>query len=181
MAHDILNHLFRASSSANLKYSTITRQRSGIDATARTLTSWGPFGRKQCPPHYWMEYLNICSQRQCDLMEILHASALRDTESHDSSFSSYYWNISQNAGKEKHRSAVSGIAGCVTPGGNMFLPHLGRPLLGSEKLMLQGIPLFRLLLGNETEVQVGSSACGGVFTFANITSIYAYLARGSGG
>ena len=38
----------------------------------------------------------------------------------------------------------------------MFLPHLGRPLLGSEKLMLQGIPLFRLLLGNETEVQVGS-------------------------
>ena len=118
-------------------------------------------------------------------MEILHASALRDTESHDSSFSSYYWNISQNAGKEKHRSAVSGIAGCVTPGGNMFLPHLGRPLLGSEKLMLQGIPLFRLLLGNETEVQVGSSG-GGVFTFANhyianITLFCAYLARGSGG
>lgn len=40
----------------------------------------------------------------------------------------------------------------------MFLPHAGRPLLGCEKLLLQGIPFFRLLLGNETEVQLGDLA-----------------------
>lgn len=40
----------------------------------------------------------------------------------------------------------------------MFLPHAGRPLLGCEKLLLQGIPYFRLLLGNETEVQLGDLA-----------------------
>lgn len=53
---------------------------------------------------------------------------------------------------------MSGVAGCVTPGGIFFLPHLGRPLLGCEKLLLQGIPYFRLLLGNETEVQLGDLA-----------------------
>ena len=60
--------------------------------------------------------------------------------------------------REKHRTSRSGIAGCITPGGDVFLPHAGRPLLGCEKLLLQGIPYFRLLLGNETEVQLGDLA-----------------------
>ena len=149
---------FRTSTSANLKYNKITRERSGIDDMARSLTSWGEYGQKQCPPHYWMEFLNICTQRQMDVLECMHASAARDAESHDSSFSSFFWNISQNAGKEKHRGAISGIAGCITPGGNVFLPHEGRPILGCEKLLIQGIPYFRLLLGNETEVQLGDLA-----------------------
>ena len=71
---------------------------------------------------------------------------------------SHFWNISQNVTREKHRSAVAGIASCITPGGDVFLPHEGRPLLGCEKLLLQGIPYFRLLLGNETEVQLGDLA-----------------------
>lgn len=71
---------------------------------------------------------------------------------------SFVWNISQNASREKHRSACPGISGCVTPGGEFFLPHLGRPLLGCEKLLLQGIPYFRLALGTETEVQLGDLA-----------------------
>jgi hypothetical protein len=71
---------------------------------------------------------------------------------------SYFWNISQNVSREKHRTSRSGIAGCITPGGDVFLPHAGRPLLGCEKLLLQGIPYFRLLLGNETEVQLGDLA-----------------------
>eukprot|EP00957_Ditylum_brightwellii_P187542 14282075-Ditylum_brightwellii.AAC.1 len=36
--------------------------------------------------------------------------------------------------------------------------NTGRPLLGCEKLLLQGIPYFRLALGNETEVQIGDLA-----------------------
>ena len=74
------------------------------------------------------------------------------------SSASYFWNISQNVSREKHRTSRSGIAGCITPGGDVFLPHAGRPLLGCEKLLLQGIPYFRLLLGNETEVQLGDLA-----------------------
>jgi len=67
-------------------------------------------------------------------------------------------NLSQNATKEKHRTAHAGIAGCVTPGGDFFVPHKGRPLLGCEKLLIQGLPYFRLALGNETEVQLGDLA-----------------------
>jgi hypothetical protein len=92
------------------------------------------------------------------MLEILHASAARDAETHDSSFASFVWNISQNASREKHRTTCPGISGCITPGGEVFLPHLGRPLLGCEKLLLQGIPYFRLLLGTESEVQLGDLA-----------------------
>jgi SNF2-related domain len=102
--------------------------------------------------------MNCNNQRILDLIDILHASAARDAESHDSYFTSFYWNISQNASKEKHRTATPGIAGCVTPGGDFFVPSEGRPLLGCEKLLLQGIPYFRLALGNETEVQLGDLA-----------------------
>ena len=149
---------FWTSTSGDLKYSTNTREKSGIDEMTRTLTSWGPYGKKQCPPHYWMEYLNLMNQRRMDVLEIMHASAARDAEMHDSSFSSFFWNTTQNAGREPHRTAHSGIASCITPGGDMFMPHQGRPILGSEKLLLQGIPYFRLLLNNETEVQLGDLA-----------------------
>lgn len=66
--------------------------------------------------------------------------------------------MSQNATREKHRAATPGIAGCVTPGGDFFVPNKGRPLLGCEKLLIQGLPYFRLALGNETEVQLGDLA-----------------------
>jgi hypothetical protein len=149
---------FWASTNANLPHNKNSRAALGLKDRARYLTNWGPYGTKQIPPHYWLEYINCCNQRQIDMLDILHASALRDAESHDSNFASFYWNISQNVTKEKHRSATSGIAGCVTPGGDVILPHKGRPILGCEKLLLQGLPYFRLALQNETEVQLGDLA-----------------------
>lgn len=149
---------FWASTNANLPHNKNSRAALGLKDRARYLTNWGPYGKKQIPPHYWLEFINCCNQRQIDMLDILHASALRDAESHDSNFTSFYWNISQNATKEKHRSATSGIAGCVTPGGDVILPHKGRPILGCEKLLLQGLPYFRLALQNETEVQLGDLA-----------------------
>ena len=84
------------------------------------------------------------SQREMDVIDILHGSAARDAESHDSNFASYFWNISQNASKEKHKTATPGIASCISPGGDFFVPSQGRCLLGCEKLLFQGIPYFRL-------------------------------------
>mmetsp|Transcript_36589 Transcript_36589/g.88683 ORF Transcript_36589/g.88683 Transcript_36589/m.88683 type:complete len:2159 (+) Transcript_36589:2-6478(+) len=149
---------FWTSTSANLPHNKNCRTKLGIEDKARAITNWGPFGRKKIPPHYWLEYLDCQSQRHLDMLDILHASAARDAESHDSSFASFVWNISQNTTREKHRTACPGISGCVTPGGEFFLPHFGRPLLGCEKLLLQGIPYFRLALGTETEVQLGDLA-----------------------
>ena len=50
------------------------------------------------------------------------------------------------------------MSGCVTPGGELLLPHRGRTVMGYEKLLLQGIPFSRLLLGPETEVQLSDLA-----------------------
>jgi hypothetical protein len=58
------------------------------------------------------------------------------------------------------------------------LPHAGRPLLGCEKLLLQGIPYFRLLLGNETEVQLGDLAGNAMsLTVVNATMLAAMTAK----
>jgi len=148
----------KKSGNANLPHNVNVRKNIGMEDLSRTQTNWGPFGKMHVPPHWWLGYMKCTSQRHLDMIEILHASAARDAESKDSNFSSFFWNISQNASREKHRSAVPGIASCITPGGDVFLPHAGRPLLGCEKLLLQGIPYFRLLLGNETEVQLGDLA-----------------------
>lgn len=40
----------------------------------------------------------------------------------------------------------------------MLLPHRGRTIMGYEKLLLQGIPFSRLLLGPESEVQLSDLA-----------------------
>jgi len=87
-----------------------------VQDKARFITNWEAYGKKQIPPHYWLEYMKCTDQRIMDVTDIFHASAMRDAEAHDSSFTSFYWNTSQNASKEKHRSATPGIAGCITPG-----------------------------------------------------------------
>jgi hypothetical protein len=160
---------FWKSTSANLKHNKIARERSGIDDTTRPQTKWGPRGEKHVPPHYWLEYMNCENQRIQDMVDILHISAARDAETHDSNKSSFFWNLSQNVSKEKHRSKIPGIAGCITPGGDVFLPHQGRPILGCEKLLAQAIPYFSLNLGNETEVQLGDLA-GNAMTLTVVCS-----------
>ena len=149
---------FWTSGSANLKHNKIARDKLGIEEMARPNVGGAARGAKQIPPHYWLEYLDTLPQRELDMLDILHISAARDAESHDSNFTSFFWNVSQNVSKEKHRSAVPGIAGCISPGGEFFVTNLGRPLLGCEKLLVQGIPYFRLALGSESEVEIGDLA-----------------------
>jgi hypothetical protein len=105
------------------------------------------FGRKQVPPNSWIPWFNCNNSRIIDMLDILYASSIRDAECHDPLFSSFLWNVSQNADRESHRSATPGIAGCLTVGGDYFFPHYGRPMLGCERLLAQGIPYFRLMLG----------------------------------
>jgi hypothetical protein len=106
---------FWNSTSANFPHNRNARTFSGINETARTLTQWHARGRKQIPPHYWKAYIDLQPQREMDALEVFHASAARDAECHDSSFSSFCWNVSQNVSKEKHRTAVPGIAGKCLP------------------------------------------------------------------
>ena len=98
---------FWTSASANLPHNVNTRKNLGLADKARWITNWGAYGLKQVPPSMWLEYLNCCSQRSLDMIDVLHASGIRDAESHDGLFCGYFWNLSQNVSKEKHRAAVS--------------------------------------------------------------------------
>jgi len=149
---------FWTSASANLPHNQNTRKYLGLEDEARWLMNWGANGKKQIPPQFWLEYLNCNGQRTIGMLDILYAAGFRDAEAHDALFSSFFWNVSQNVSKEKHRMSVPGIAGCITPGGDFFVPSHGRPFLGCEKLLIQGLPYFRLALGSETEVQLGDLA-----------------------
>lgn len=82
---------FWTSANANLPHNKNARKASGIKDMARPQTSWQAFGVKQVPPHYWLEYINCNNQRIIDLLDILHISAMRDAEAHDSNFASFYW------------------------------------------------------------------------------------------
>ncbi len=79
------------SGNANLPHNKNARAGVGMKDKARPQTEWEAFGVKHIPPHYWLEYINCNNLRIIDLLDILHVSALRDAESHDSNFASFYW------------------------------------------------------------------------------------------
>ena len=49
------------------------------------------------------------------------------------------------------------------------MPHLGRSVTGTEKLLFQGIPVDRLQLGQESEVQV-SDLAGNAMSLSVVSS-----------
>ena len=94
------------------------------------------------PPHYFdttsTELTSLCAE-----VDVLHQMVV--------------WDISQNIHLVKTLH-LPGVSCCITPGGKNFLSSGGRSMLGYEKLLLQGIPPDRLLLGRETEVQLSDLA-----------------------
>jgi hypothetical protein len=67
---------------------------------------------------------------------------------YDSLFKMGCWDVSQNADRFK---AELGILPCITPGGSDFAPHLQHALSGSQLLLLQGMPMNKLMFARETQ------------------------------
>ena len=84
----------QANANANLPHNLNTRAAIGMDEYARPQTKWGAYGKMQVPPHWWLEYTRCINQRQLDMLDILHASAARDAESHDSNFGKQFFYFS---------------------------------------------------------------------------------------
>lgn len=134
------------------------RKKMGIEERSRFITQWNTRGRKQVAPGLWPELVAMWNHRRCDLIECFSASAVRDNISRDPLHHSFTWDLSQNVHRTSVRTPTVGVSGCVTPGGELLLPHKGRTMMGFEKLLLQGIPFTRLALGPETEVQLSDLA-----------------------
>jgi site-specific DNA-cytosine methylase len=134
--------------------------------TRKPITNWGLDGQSQsllynCWPSL---FDTVCTQRRRDMTDIFamnQASPVQFTrvsESHDALHTGYIWDVSQNCSITNAHPATPGFAGCLTPAGCSFLPSEGRILTGAEKLGFQGIPIDRLALGAETEMQLGDLA-----------------------
>lgn len=94
---------------------------------------------------------------------------VRDGISRDPMHHSFTWDLSQNVNRAPFRAATAGVSGCVTPGGELLLPHRGRTVTGVEKLLLQGIPCSRIVIGPESEVQL-SDLAGNAFSLPVVSA-----------
>eukprot|EP00934_Nitzschia_sp_Nitz4_P001526 Nitzschia sp. Nitz4//scaffold16_size188269//113894//121049//NITZ4_001800-RA/size188269-processed-gene-0.61-mRNA-1//1//CDS//3329538544//1526//frame0 len=134
------------------------REKNGIDERARWLTGWSTRGNKEVAPGLWPELLDCWNHRRLDMVDCFAAAAVRDAVSRDPMHHLFTWDLSQNVTRAPFRTATVGVSGCITPGGEIIMPHRGRTLMGYEKLLLQGIPFSRLMLGAESEVQLSDLA-----------------------
>jgi site-specific DNA-cytosine methylase len=154
--------------SKNWNYATQVRSGKGkygkqkkymLNADARPWTNWGKDGKmSHIMYNAWPELLDMCEQRKRDMLDIFAGASANLMPPRDALHNGFFWDISQNVHMASLKSATPGIAGCLTPGGWSFLPHLGRTLTGTEKLLFQGIPVDRLQLGQESEVQLSDLA-----------------------
>lgn len=140
------------------------RRLTGIEERSRWLTQWNTRGRKSIAPGIWPELVAMWNMRRRDLIDSFAATTVRDGVSRDPLHHSFTWDLSQNVHRTSVRTPTVGVSGCVTPGGELLLPHKGRTMMGFEKLLLQGIPFTRLALGPETEVQLSDLAGNAVST-----------------
>ncbi|CAN9182708.1 unnamed protein product [Alternaria alternata] len=85
------------------------------------------------------------SSRVHDAIDIAHLEAA--AKGYDSLYKMALWDVSQNVDRFK---ADLGIAQCITLGGQDFVSNRQHALNGSQLLMLQEMPLDRLLFANET-------------------------------
>lgn len=110
------------------------------------------------------------------MVDCFAGAAIRDAISRDPMHNSFVWDLSQNVTRAPFRTATVGVSGCVTPGGELLMPHLGRTVMGYEKLLLQGIPFSRLVLGRESEVQLSDLAGNAMSTTVVGATILAVIA-----
>ncbi|KAL3904761.1 MAG: hypothetical protein SGARI_004775, partial [Bacillariaceae sp.] len=62
---------FYSSGNANVKHNVFARAGIGMHETHRATTSSGAHGKKQVPPHYWLEYMDCQEQRTTDMIDIV--------------------------------------------------------------------------------------------------------------
>jgi len=134
------------------------RRDTGIEERSRWLTGWDTMNRQELAPSLMPEYFDKWNSRRLDMIDCFGIAAHRDATGRDPLHHLFTWDISQNVTRAPFRDADLGVTGCITPAGELCVPHLGRSMMGFEKLMLQGIPWSRLKLGNESEVQLSDLA-----------------------
>ena len=113
----------------------------------RPLTWWAPGGPPLLRTGGWAEFATGLGPRKTDLLDINY---IRQAKlGLDAAHRVCMWNLRQNvnweAGHTRHE-----MCPCLTPSMLPWVTSLGRPLIGEECLRLQGLPLRRLSLLEES-------------------------------
>ncbi|KAF2819824.1 hypothetical protein CC86DRAFT_334939 [Ophiobolus disseminans] len=126
-----------------LRYDHIrSDQRLGI---LRPITQWSENGTVRPPDFANRPWYYSQSSRVYDAIDVAHLQAAQ--KGHDSLYKMTVWDVSQNVDRFK---AEIGILPCITPGGCDFASNRQQALNGRQLLLLQGMPMNKLLFGRES-------------------------------
>ena len=138
---------FWTSENANLKHNVIARDKLGIEEMARANVGGGARGKKQIPPHYWLEYIDCMQQRELDMLDILHSSAARDAETHDSNFSSFFGTFPKTFPRRSIGPRHQGLPVVFLPVENSLSPTWAVPCWDARNSSSKEFPTFDLRWG----------------------------------
>ena len=119
------------------------------------------------------DFYNAQSSRVWDAIDIAHLEASQ--KGYDSLYKMALWDVSQNVDRFK---ADVGIAPCLTPSGQDFASNRQFALNGSQLLLLQGMPLGRLLFANESQKDLQNLAGNAMSTTVIGASLVAAIISG---
>ncbi|KAH8727919.1 hypothetical protein GQ44DRAFT_610840 [Phaeosphaeriaceae sp. PMI808] len=127
-----------------LRYDHIrSEERLGI---LRPVTKWSENGTVRPPSFANRDWYHSQSSRVYDAIDVAHLQAAQ--KGYDSLYKMAVWDVSQNVDRFK---AELGILPCITPNGVNFASNQQEALSGSHLLLLQGMPLNKLLFTTETQ------------------------------
>ncbi|KAL2872557.1 putative SNF2 family helicase [Aspergillus lucknowensis] len=105
-------------------------------------------GTCRMPDFAWQTWVKSLPERVWDTIDVNFLRKL--AEGYDMNYKERCLELSQGIDREIDTRAY-GIVGCITPCGIPYMTTRGGPLCGLESLALQGLPLDRLLLTQESQ------------------------------
>ncbi|KAL4867427.1 hypothetical protein BDV12DRAFT_198253 [Aspergillus spectabilis] len=105
-------------------------------------------GTCRMPDFAWQTWVRSLPERVWDTIDVNFLRKLMD--GYDMNYKERCLELSQGIDREIDSRAF-GIVGCITPCGIPYMTTRGGPLCGLESLALQGLPLDRLLLTQESQ------------------------------
>ncbi|KAJ4303793.1 hypothetical protein N0V90_002694 [Kalmusia sp. IMI 367209] len=138
--------------------------------TKRPITNWNDSGMIRPPDFANRTFYHSQSPRVWECIDV--AALQAGKRDYDALYKSMIWDVSQNADRF---NTPFGIVSCITPGGINFVSNRQTPLTGSQLLLLQGMPLEKLVFGKETPKELQDLAGNQMSVPVIGASIYAAL------
>ncbi|KAL5120891.1 hypothetical protein ACEQ8H_001078 [Pleosporales sp. CAS-2024a] len=139
----------------------------------RPVTNWNESGTVRPPDFANRPWYRSQSSRVYDAIDVAYLQEAQKGQ--DSLYKMAVFDVSQNV--DRFKSSL-GIIPCITPGGSDFATNRQVALDGKQLLLLQGMPLDKLLFGTETQKECQDLAGNAMTTTVIGASIIAAIVSG---